>query len=338
MSRKTSWFKTTNKTVMYEAWLNDRNVFFNNNFEEVFQKQLQEENITIRHGDKLIVNCCNEGIGPEDLKEAINTFKKYDFRVLFNAHITVPLPYKYETFVDHFSAHCGFVQYNQRLDVDWENLIPMKSFISLNRRASEGRCKLAKKLLDTFDHNTFLISCGSQPDPFLEDKKNLAHIIHPYTFPILLDGETEGIDDQHRHSDTNWFACFINVVTESSNQTDDDSWTEIFITEKSLKAFLYRQIPIFWAVPGTVELLRNIGFDVYDDIIDHSYDNIQDPDVRLNTVVDTLKNFIDNHTLSDMNNLRKQLWSRINKNVELLIELNKEHPKKMYNHLMKLTQ
>jgi len=101
---------------------------------------------------------------------------------------------------------------------------------------------------------------------------------------------------------------------------------------------LYRQIPIFWAVPGTVQLLRDMGFDVYDDIIDHSYDTIQDPNVRLNTVVGTLKDFIDNHTLNDMNNLRKQLWSRINKNVDLLVELNMQHPQKMRNYLMELSQ
>jgi len=39
-----------------------------------------------------------------------------------------------------------------------------------------------------------------------------------------------------------------------------------------------------------------------------------------------------------MNNLRKQLWSRINKNVDLLVELNMQHPQKMKNYLMELSQ
>jgi len=338
MSYKTTWFKTLKGVVLYELWPNDRNDLFNNNFEQVFKDQLAQSELALNKGDKLIVNCCNEGLGPNDLKQTIATFEQYDFRVLFNAYITVPLSYRYEVFVDHFSAHCGFVQHIQRLDVDWENLIPTKSFISLNRRPSEGRCSLAKKLLDTFDHNTFLLSCGTQHDPYLQEKQNLLDIMHPYTLPILLDGKTGGMEEQHYHTNTDWFSCFINVVTETSNQTDDDSWHEIFITEKSFKAFLYRQIPIFWAVPGTVQLLRDMGFDVYDDIIDHSYDTIQDPNVRLNTVVGTLKDFISKHTLNDMNNLRKQLWSRINKNVDLLVELNMQHPQKMKNYLMELSQ
>ena len=324
--------------VIYNIWRNDRNDFYNNNFKKVFAQQLQLSEYNLNPDDKLIVDCCNEGIGPKDLQQATQVLEKYDFRVLFNAHITEPLSYKYETFVDHFSAHCGFVRYTQSLDVDWENLTLTKSFISLNRRASEGRCKLAKKLLDTFEHNTFLISCGSQPDPYSESKNNLSHVIHPYPFPILLDGETDGMDDQHYHNNANWFTCFINVVTETSNQTDANSWHEIFITEKSLKAFLYRQVPVFWAVPGTVKLLRDIGFDVYDDIIDHSYDSVVDPNERLDTVVAVLKNFIEQHTLNDMNNLRKQLWPRINKNVELLVKLSNEHHIKMSNKLLELSK
>ena len=335
---KTSWFKTINKVLIYEAWINDRNDFFNNRFANVFEQQKREESISLVTGDRIIVNCCNEGIGPSDLKEVIATLKDYDVRVLFNSDIHGNLPYKYDTYVDYFSAHCGFVSYNQNLDVDWKNLVITKNFISLNRRASEGRCKLAKKLLDTFDHSTFLLSCGSQPDPYLNTKQNLHNIMHPYTLPILLDGETDNMSDQHSHNDTNWFACFINLVTETSNQTDDDSWHEVFITEKSLKAFLYRQVPIFWAVPGTVRLLRDIGFDVYDDIIDHSYDSIKDPNLRLSTVVSTLKTFLDANNLSTLTNLRSKLWPRINKNVDLLVTLSKQHPTKFYNKLLELSK
>ena len=321
--------------VIYNIWRNNRDDLYNNNFETVFNQQLLLSEYKLNPGDKLIVNCCNEGLGPDDLKQTIATFEKYDFRVLFNAHITVPLSYRYETFVDHFSAHCDFVRFNQSLDVEWEKLIPARNFISLNRRASEGRCRLAKKLLDTFDHSTFFISCGSQPDPFLDSRDNLHKIMHPYTLPILLDGEVGGMDEQHNHTDTSWFSCPINVVTETSNQTDADSWHEIFITEKSLKAFLYRQLPVFWAVPGTVQLLRDIGFDLYDDVIDHSYDNIVNEEQRLQKVISTLDNLISNN---DVLNLRKRLWNRIEKNLNHLIDLSKQHATKFENYIIELSQ
>ena len=333
---KALWFETIENVLVYHAWLNDRNNFYNKKFSEVFEEQKTNQNITLNQGDKLIINCCNEGIGPKDLEQVMEVLKPYDVRVFFNSYITENLPYKYEVFVDHFSSHCGFVGYNQRLNIDWENLIPTKSFISLNRRASEGRCRLAKKILDNFDHKTFLLSCGSQPDPYLQFRNKLKDIMHPYKLPILLDGEIDGMDEQHNHNNVDWFTCFINVVTESSSQTDKESWHEIFITEKSLKAFLYRQLPIFWAVPGTVQLLRDMGFDLYDDVIDHSYDTIQDSDIRLDTVINEIKRMTTKYNLDQMHDLRKQLWLRINKNVDLLVQMNRQHPLKFRNKMMEL--
>jgi hypothetical protein len=45
------------------------------------------------------------------------------------------------------------------------------------------------------------------------------------------------------------------------------------------------QFPIWMAVPGLVAQIRNLGFDLFDDIIDHSYDNIEDFDQRSDAVV-----------------------------------------------------
>ena len=57
------------------------------------------------------------------------------------------------------------------------------------------------------------------------------------------------------------------------------------IAEKYLNSIYAYNFPIFIAVPGTVSYLRNIGFDVFDDIVDHSYDKIQDPVLRLVTAI-----------------------------------------------------
>ena len=47
-----------------------------------------------------------------------------------------------------------------------------------------------------------------------------------------------------------------------------------FITEKAAKPFLGLQFPIFFAQPNYIQYLRDWGFDMFDDIIDHSYDKI----------------------------------------------------------------
>lgn len=53
-------------------------------------------------------------------------------------------------------------------------------------------------------------------------------------------------------------------------------------TEKSMLAFITQQMPIIVGhVPGLMAKLRSQGFDLFDDIIDHNYDNEPDYERRL---------------------------------------------------------
>ena len=81
--------------------------------------------------------------------------------------------------------------------------------------------------------------------------------------------------------------CYVNLVSESDDGKDTIGF---FITEKSIKPFLFAQFPIFLGKPGLVEHLREYGFDMFDDLIDHSYDDIEDIDERTDAVyVELLK-------------------------------------------------
>lgn len=71
------------------------------------------------------------------------------------------------------------------------------------------------------------------------------------------------------------------IVTE----TDFEEPYITSCTEKSYLSMFYETLPIIVSVPGTVELLRNQGFDLFDDIIDHSYDNIADDVNRFKQLV-----------------------------------------------------
>jgi len=336
------FFKFINGVVVYEIWPNNSDHYYDGTFDKVFQQQLSNEQINLQPGDKLIVNCCNEGPGPVELLQPLDYLTKhYDVRVLFSSAITQQTEYPYMCYIEHMVNHCGFVDHIDSLDVDWENITIEKSFISLNRRATLERCKLTKKLLDNFDHDTFLISCGSEKNPIWNNSEHpqyqqLHNAVHPHKIPILLDGEIGGMDDQHCNTTNNWFSCLLYVVTESSDQTDI-GWTEIFITEKTFKSFMYRQIPIFNAVPGTVNVVRNLGFDVFDDIIDHSYDTINDSETRMQTMVVELKKITEKYNIDEMTDLRKELWPRINKNVELVHYYNKRHNTTMMEYFSKLS-
>jgi len=64
-------------------------------------------------------------------------------------------------------------------------------------------------------------------------------------------------------------ACDINIVTESLY-----NYYPGIITEKSIFAWLSYQVPIIVGYPGIVAHARQLGFDMFDDIVDHSYDQM----------------------------------------------------------------
>ena len=63
---------------------------------------------------------------------------------------------------------------------------------------------------------------------------------------------------------------YVGVISESSIGHLE------FDTEKCMKPFYNLQFPIILGYDGIVDKLRKLGFDMFDDIIDHSYDNSHD--------------------------------------------------------------
>ena len=83
---------------------------------------------------------------------------------------------------------------------------------------------------------------------------------------------------------------YINITTESVFFQEN-----IHITEKSFKPFSFYQLPIFLASPGHVGKLRDYyKMDLYDDFIDHSYDNEIDNSKRFLMVFDEIKRLYKN--------------------------------------------
>lgn len=79
---------------------------------------------------------------------------------------------------------------------------------------------------------------------------------------------------------------YLNIVTES---LFEDTWNSIHITEKSFRPFHFYLFPIFVATHNHVKTIRdNFGFDLFDDIIDHSYDNEPNQKTRLKMILDEI--------------------------------------------------
>jgi hypothetical protein len=62
-------------------------------------------------------------------------------------------------------------------------------------------------------------------------------------------------------------SCAVNVVTETEYNTPPG-----IISEKTLMAFAARQIPIVVGHAGIVQHCKELGFDMFDDLVDTSYD------------------------------------------------------------------
>jgi hypothetical protein len=82
------------------------------------------------------------------------------------------------------------------------------------------------------------------------------------------------------------------------------------------------QIPLFIAAPGYVNQLRVLGFDVFDDIVDHSYDKEDYIFKRCDLVFNELKRLTNLYTLEGWNKLiTNKLMHRFQRNFMLLQEL-----------------
>ena len=108
------------------------------------------------------------------------------------------------------------------------------------------------------------------------------------TGPIICDSETASIDLDDRTIPLDVFnESFFFLITETLfGQIDKDC---LQITEKTYKALAYRIPFIIVGSYGTLEHLRNLGYQTFPHMFDESYDEIPEPDVRMSAICDELK-------------------------------------------------
>ena len=105
------------------------------------------------------------------------------------------------------------------------------------------------------------------------------------------------------------------------------------ITEKTANSILGCCFPIWISSQGTVNFLRSVGLDVFDDIVDHTYDTIENPIDRLyRAVTDNLELLINvertkslwiqnhNRFLQNVEFFRKDLWQFYNTRFNHIID------------------
>lgn len=107
--------------------------------------------------------------------------------------------------------------------------------------------------------------------------------------PITIDNisDTDTYLNDHTVSSPAYNQTALHVITESSS-------TRLFFTEKTWKAIYSEQLFLSVNAPGSINKLEQFGFDVFRDLIDHSYDDQQDLVKRVTMCVQELDRLKDN--------------------------------------------
>ena len=131
-----------------------------------------------------------------------------------------------------------------------------KLFNCLMNASTRGRLHLAQALVDAkiLKHGT-----AFWPNLKYEDET-----IQTYGESWANDGDRFRFHPAHANN------AYIEVQCESHIYPNSK-----FVTEKSSKSFMGLQFPFFFAQPNYYQYFRDWGFDMFDDIFDHSYDTLE---------------------------------------------------------------
>jgi len=156
------------------------------------------------------------------------------------------------------------------------------TFISLNSRTRAARQEMIDLVYkyDLFEKN--IISWNNQLLKLPE--------INPYSFKywipkkLAIDGEDASGVANHSGLDLpkQYFDCFAQLVSETTDQS-------IFLTEKTAVPLFLKKPFLVATAPGFHKFLTDLGFLLYDEIFDYSFDIIQN---RTERFTELLKNFI----------------------------------------------
>jgi hypothetical protein len=137
-------------------------------------------------------------------------------------------------------------------------------------------------------------------------------------FPLVIDQAEITWEEQRNITMPALTGALFNIVCETAYESDTDQLIYHHLpgmTEKSYKCFALFQIPVWLAPYRAVSCYRALGFDVFDDIVDHSYDLEPDPTKRIDMVAGQIANIVKLDQLSD---LKTMLTPRFEKNWQRL--------------------
>ena len=89
---------------------------------------------------------------------------------------------------------------------------------------------------------------------------------------------------------------------------------EALITEKTIMAVYGGTLPIWVGGWRCADAMRSQGFDVFDDIVDHSYQSLADPWDRVNKSIELNQELLSSFTISP------PILTRLKHNLDLMLD------------------
>lgn len=214
---------------------------------------------------------------------------------------------------------------------------PTHHFISLCRILRKQRAVASVEILDRDLLKYGYMSVGSAyasvDDPGLSYCRDNFEFIpdrYKHLMPMYLDGYIgDGVPAASicylSQNDPRVCSAFVHVVMETSYDfpyaQQGGAWLVPLLSEKTFKPLVFGQIPLFLCHKDQLKYLREMGFDLFDDVIDHSYDHEPDPALRIIKVVDQLEKICRDWTLEQMQRYKKDNIGRFTNNRNRFIEI-----------------
>lgn len=205
-------------------------------------------------------------------------------------------------FSSWFNDLIPYIQLNTNIELN--EFVNTKQFSFLNRRWGKGRLHLIEFLIEKqpnlIDNGYITATEFSYYSDYEKFFKDLEFVdFYQATHNFLEENNTKINDMQCSVNLKNMFhiaenipgKVFITVETEQERMFNKSSGVSgVLLTEKSLLPLLIKRIPlIIGSTPYIMKLLRDKGFDVFDDVIDHSYDLEPDYFKRLELAIELNK-------------------------------------------------
>ena len=238
---------------------------------------------------------------------------------------------------DWVNQRSGYTKLTPVLD---KNFHSEKTFISLNRNSRDHRLVALSYLFGSGVAEHGMVSClfNDKTTPILDqihwefgpehddirtkilagfdiirNSDNLLqdkfHIYHEYG-----DTANDNIGNFENRLRSLYQNSFVEIVSESCFSPGC-----FMLTEKTAHAFYGCNFPIILSGPGAVAHLRAVGLDVFDDVVDHGYDLIENPFDRIVAAIE-----LNRRLLTDPDHV-KQIWAqcrpRFERNVAVMRDI-----------------